>query len=1006
MSDARKFRFVSPGIFLNEVDRSQIPAAPENVGPVIIGRAEKGPGMIPVRVNSFSEFVETFGNPIDGKGGVDDLWRETNKSSPTYGGYAAQAYLAAGVGPITYVRLVGTQHDDATAAGQAGWKTTATPTVEISTTGGAYGLFVFPSSSLGDATEAARAAESHSAALGAVFYMNSGIPVLSGTTVDGIQGRGAATVVASDTAGNFRVEVLNSTLGTTREATCNFTEGSTNFIRNQFNTNPQLVGAIESSDVSTHYWLGETFERHVAETVTTNGKLHGCILAIATGSTFIGPSDRETAYRDSHSGWFFSQNLSADTTTYKYSNMTKLFKFVGINGHGEWIQNNIKISIANIKASTNDNSPYGTFDVLLRKASDSDLKPVILERYSNCTLDPKSMDYIAVKIGDTYQDWDDAEKRYREFGNYPNKSRYLRVVVNETLEAGGLSPELLPFGVYGPPRFNTFNFNSGSTVVQVEGQRGTPAGSAASHVAASGIYVRGSGSMAVVQGATQDRTTLSTRFVYSGADNTAAGPSGEFGQVTASFPAIGIRSTAGQDASTATTNTYFGLHSGKSSTVTTPDPGYPDYLRCLGADVISNAAWADTFGLSGYGELDEQWIFTLDEIIPTTGSAFSSSAPTQNITNATWTSGSMTHVNSWNAINSVGKGAARYKNILDSKINRFTSPLFGGFDGLDITERDPFRNTLLDAGTETTNYAYYTIQRAIDTVSDPEVLSCNIMTVPGVTNESLTKYLIDTAEGRADALGVIDVKGGFQPRHERDANIATRRGDLNAVLNNMRDRNLNNSYGCAYYPWVTIRDDINQSFVKAPPSVVALGVLANTEKAADVWFAPAGFQRGGLSQGAGGVPVLSVETKLTSRNRDDLYDININPIASFPSEGLVVFGQKTLQSTQSALDRINVRRLLIYTKKGISQIASTTLFQPNVRDTWNGFKTRAENFLSDVKVRFGVDDFKVLLDETTTTPDLVDRNIMYAKIFIKPTRAIEFIAIDFVITRSGASFED
>ena len=137
MSDARKFRFVSPGIFLNEVDRSQIPAAPENVGPVIIGRAEKGPGMIPVRVNSFSEFVETFGNPIDGKGGVDDLWRETNKSSPTYGGYAAQAYLAAGVGPITYVRLVGTQHDDATAAGQAGWKTTATPTVEISTTGGA-----------------------------------------------------------------------------------------------------------------------------------------------------------------------------------------------------------------------------------------------------------------------------------------------------------------------------------------------------------------------------------------------------------------------------------------------------------------------------------------------------------------------------------------------------------------------------------------------------------------------------------------------------------------------------------------------------------------------------------------------------------------------------------------------------------------------------------------------------------------------------------------------------
>ena len=120
----------------------------------------------------------------------------------------------------------------------------------------------------------------------------------------------------------------------------------------------------------------------------------------------------------------------------------------------------------------------------------------------------------------------------------------------------------------------------------------------------------------------------------------------------------------------------------------------------------------------------------------------------------------------------------------------------------------------------------------------------------------------------------------------------------------------------------------------------------------------------------------------------------------------MVFGQKTLQATRSALDRINVRRLMIFVKRGISQIASTTLFQPNVQATWNGFKGRADKFLGDVRIRFGVDDFRVVLDETTTTPDLIDRNIMYAKIFIKPTRAIEFIAIDFIITRSGASFED
>ena len=282
----------------------------------------------------------------------------------------------------------------------------------------------------------------------------------------------------------------------------------------------------------------------------------------------------------------------------------------------------------------------------------------------------------------------------------------------------------------------------------------------------------------------------------------------------------------------------------------------------------------------------------------------------------------------------------------------------------------------------------------------------NSAAIPGITNESLTAYLLEVCEERADALAVIDLKGGFKPRHESRDSLSDRKGKLKSVIDNIEARNLNNSYGAAYYPWVKVRDDINGTFVDMPPSVVALGVLANTERSADVWFAPAGFRRGGLSQGAGGLPVLGVETKLTSRNRDDLYEVNINPIASFPAEGIVVFGQKTLQATQSALDRINVRRLMIYVKRGISRIASQTLFQPNVSATWSSFKSKADNFLSDVKVRFGVDDFRVVLDETTTTADLIDRNIMYAKIFIKPTRAIEFIAVDFIITRSGASFED
>ena len=154
------------------------------------------------------------------------------------------------------------------------------------------------------------------------------------------------------------------------------------------------------------------------------------------------------------------------------------------------------------------------------------------------------------------------------------------------------------------------------------------------------------------------------------------------------------------------------------------------------------------------------------------------------------------------------------------------------------------------------------------------------------------------------------------------------------------------------------------------------------------------------------MPVLSVTEKLTSKDRDKLYEANINPIATFPSEGIVVFGQKTLQTTRSALDRINFRRLMIYVKKQVSRISNKILFDQNVQATWDRFLSQVTPFLDRVKQGAGLTDFKVVLDSSTTTPDLVDRNIMYAKIFLKPARSIEFIAIDFIITNTGAAFED
>jgi phage tail sheath protein FI len=352
-----------------------------------------------------------------------------------------------------------------------------------------------------------------------------------------------------------------------------------------------------------------------------------------------------------------------------------------------------------------------------------------------------------------------------------------------------------------------------------------------------------------------------------------------------------------------------------------------------------------------------------------------------------------------------------YEALLRTKeINRFTSPMFGGFDGVDITEADPFNNRelALAAGSATDKYEYASVKRALDAVSDAEVVECNMIAMPGITEETLNTTMVRNAEARADSLAIIDLPDVYTPPHERTATTFKERvaDSVQSVVDVFTNRGINSSYGCTYYPWVKIYDETSDAQLWVPPSIPAMGVMANTERRSALWFAPAGFNRGGLTEGSAGISVIGVTERLAAKDRDKLYEVNINPIASFPAEGIVIFGQKTLQITQSALDRINVRRLMIFVKKRVSRIANSLLFDQNVQATWDRFTGQVQPFLETVKQGFGLTDFKVILDSSTTTPDLIDRNILYAKIFLKPARSIEFIAVDFVITNTGAAFED
>ncbi len=358
--------------------------------------------------------------------------------------------------------------------------------------------------------------------------------------------------------------------------------------------------------------------------------------------------------------------------------------------------------------------------------------------------------------------------------------------------------------------------------------------------------------------------------------------------------------------------------------------------------------------------------------------------------------------------NSITAVTASYTGVLDRGYNKFTVPMYGGFNGFDITEKDPFNNTRALAGTsktEETSAPFFTLKKAIDSVGDVDQIDINMAVMPGITDTQTTDLLLAMAEERKDTLAIIDLEGGYTASTENTDSFTDRRGSSATTVTNVEDRDFNNSYGAAYYPWVQINDPSANARLWVPPSTIALGVMAASAARSELWFAPAGFNRGGLNNGSAGLNVVNVVEKLTADQRDDLYEVNVNPIASFPAEGIVVFGQKTLQATPSALDRINVRRLMIFLKKEVRKIANGILFDPNQQVTWNRFLNQVDPFLSSIKNRFGLSDYRVILDSSTTTPDLVDRNIMYAKILLKPTRAIEFIALDFVITRTGVEFE-
>jgi len=324
---------------------------------------------------------------------------------------------------------------------------------------------------------------------------------------------------------------------------------------------------------------------------------------------------------------------------------------------------------------------------------------------------------------------------------------------------------------------------------------------------------------------------------------------------------------------------------------------------------------------------------------------------------------------------------------------KFIVPFQGGFDGArpnlpkltggNITANNTFGFDCSGASTTgTTSY-----KKAFAALSNTDVYDINMLLTPGIIESlhpSVTAAARTLAEDRQDTFYIMD-------SNALTDSIATVTNTVNSIDSN---------YTATYYPWVRIIDTSRNIPIWVPPSVVVPGVLSFNDAVAAPWYAPAGLNRGGLTQ------AIDVYSRLTQAERDTLYEARTNPIATFPGQGICIWGQKTLQARPSALDRVNVRRLLITVKKFIASSTRYLVFEQNTAATRNRFLNIVNPYLERVKQQQGLYAFRVIMDETNNTPDLIDQNILYGQLFLQPTRTAEFIVLDFNIQPTGASFPE
>lgn len=994
--------FRSPNFFEREIDQS----AREAGGPVgtpagLIGTSQKGPAFFPITVATFSEFIAKFGN------------LDFRKFAP----YAANEFLKHRTA-LTFMRVLGAGANETVAdiakaqltdrVKNAGFFVTGTAAVGDGL-GRHMGCVQFLAANHTFTTEETWGYpsftdnDSFGPANGNIIrgmvLLASGarLLVLNGTSsLPGNISSTSPTDAASISSNNRFKLVISSSLGTSfgngdgfpglRVFSASMNPSDDDYFAKLMNRDPEK---FESEQHVLYADFAVDAELAAATTV-----------AVLSGSDFKSSNSGEstfkmrdafgqfdTRYRAPSTSWFISQPFGK--TEYN------LFRFEAIDD-GEYANKLYKVSISNIRASLDDSRPFGTFTVLIRSWGDSDTSQDVLETFPNCTLDPLSDNFIARVLGDrkVYFNFDaesETERRFVVDGKYNNRSQLVRVVVDENVEKGLIPVKSLPFGFRGPQLLKT---NDGLTDGTAPAYR---LGGVGVNSLSASILPPLPLRFKVTRGEVQQ-----SGFVGSPGPTELANGSLFWGvKFERTTDPLNSNITSEKNGLLEAYSKMLGL--GKLDVLVTGSGA--DTLNnnkfTLAKVALSNAAVSDLTA-SVNDHMREAAYMRDSTLDPTDYTVSDPALASRRITFGTLAS--LTSSVDFNRF---------------TQYMKFTNLLYGGFDGVNILDKNARRMndkaTSFDAaggaetsyvapglaynpnGTGPTNNTVASYLAAANIMLNPMVSTINIVALPGIREPYITDQVAAKAKAYGLALYVMDLVA-YDDSSNRLYDDSVAKPDVEKTVALFEGRGVDNDYTTTYFPDVFINDEVNRRRVKVPSSTAAMAALALNDRVAYPWFAPAGFNRAALDF------VTNVPVRLSVDDRDKLYDSRINPIATFPRQGFVIFGQKTLKIKKSALDRVNVRRMLLEIKRVIVGVASRLVFEQNTQDLRNKFLDEAGAFIALVQAQQGIESFKIIMDDSNNTQEDKDLNRLNGKVIVVPTRAVEFISIDFIITNSGVQF--